>query len=478
MKKPNRLISEKSPYLLQHAHNPVDWYPWGEEAFVKAKNEDKPIFLSIGYSTCHWCHVMENESFEDEEVAKLMNDAFVSIKVDREERPDIDSIYMTVCQMLSQGGCGWPLNIIMTPDKKPFYAATYIPKENRHGRAGMLEFIPRIKEIWKTQRDNVLDSADQITSAIRQASQVSNEKKGKELDGSTFEKAYDQLAQNFDTVHGGFGRAPKFPTPHNLLFLLRCWKRTGKDKALEIVEKTLSAMRRGGIYDHVGFGFHRYSTDPEWLVPHFEKMLYDQAMLSMAYIEGYQATGNRDYEKTAREIFTYVLRDMTSPDGGFYSAEDADSEGEEGKFYLWTEDEIRKVLNKEESDLVMKVFNVEKGGNFSDEATGRKTHSNIFHLSGSLSDAASLLNLEREQLERRIETAREKLFSVREKRIHPHKDDKILTDWNGLMIAALAKGASAFDEPKYAEAAGRAVGFILSRMQKSDGELLHRYRDG
>ncbi len=478
MKKPNRLISEKSPYLLQHAHNPVDWYPWGEEAFVKAKNEDKPIFLSIGYSTCHWCHVMENESFEDEEVAKLMNEAFVSIKVDREERPDIDRIYMTVCQMLSQGGCGWPLNIIMTPDKKPFYAATYIPKENRHGRAGMLEFVPRIKEIWKAQRASVLDSADQITSAIRQASQVSNEKKGKQLSKSTLKEAYDQLAQNFDTVHGGFGRAPKFPTPHNLLFLLRYWRSAGEDKAKMIVERTLYAMRRGGIYDHVGFGFHRYSTDPEWLVPHFEKMLYDQAMLAMAYIEGYQATGNRDYEKTAREIFTYVLRDMTSPEGGFYSAEDADSEGKEGKFYLWTEDEIKKVLSKEESDLVIKVFNIEKGGNFSEEATGRKTHENILHLSGSLPDAASLLNLEIEQLESQVETAREKLFSEREKRVHPHKDDKILTDWNGLVIAALAKGASAFDEPKYAEAAGRAAGFILGKMQKANGELLHRYRGG
>jgi hypothetical protein len=478
MTKPNRLISEKSPYLLQHASNPVDWYPWGEEAFEKAKEEDKPIFLSIGYSTCHWCHVMENESFEDEEVAKLMNDTFVSIKVDREERPDIDNIYMTVCQMLSKGGCGWPLNIIMTPDKKPFYAATYIPKENRFGRAGMLDFIPRVKEIWKTERDKVLDSANQITSALQQATRASNNTKEEELDKSTLKVAYSQLSQSFDTVHGGFGRAPKFPTAHNLLFLLRYWKRSDEDKALEMVEKTLDAMRRGGVYDHMGFGFHRYSTDPEWFLPHFEKMLYDQAMLAMAYTEAYQATGKKDYEKTAREILTYVLRDMTAPGGGFYSAEDADSEGEEGRFYLWTEDEIREVLGKEDADLIIKVFNVEKGGNFSEEATGRKTQRNILYLKGSLAHSASLLGIQEQELEGRIEAARKKLFSLREKRIHPHKDDKILTDWNGLMIAAFAKGASAFNEPKYAEAAKRAADFILKNMLNTDGRLLHRYRNG
>lgn len=478
MKKPNRLISEKSPYLLQHAYNPVDWYPWGDEAFEKAKQEDKPIFLSIGYSTCHWCHVMEHESFEDEEVAKLMNDAFVSIKVDREERPDIDNIYMTVCQMLSKGGCGWPLNIILTPDKKPFYAATYIPKEPRFGRAGMLDFVPRVKEVWKTGRDKVLDSANQITSALQQASNVSNGSKGEELGQSTLKVAYNQLSQSFDTVHGGFGRAPKFPTPHNLLFLLRYRKRSEENKALEMVEKTLDAMRRGGVYDHIGFGFHRYSTDPQWLLPHFEKMLYDQAMLTIAYTEAYQATGKKDYEKTAREVFSYVLRDMTAPEGGFYSAEDADSEGEEGKFYLWTEDEIREILGKEDADLINKVFNVEKGGNFSEEATGRNAQRNILYLKASSTESASLLNMDEQELEKRIEASREKLFSAREKRVHPHKDDKILTDWNGLMIAALAKGASAFNEPEYAEAAKQAADFILKTMRKADGRLLHRYRGG
>lgn len=475
MKKPNRLIHEKSPYLLQHAYNPVDWYPWGEEAFEKARKENKPIFLSIGYSTCHWCHVMEKESFEDEEVARLMNDAFVSIKVDREERPDIDGIYMMVCQMISRGGCGWPLNIVMTPDKKPFFAATYIPKEDRFGRAGMLTLVPRIKEVWTKQHNEVLDSANQITSALQQGM---NESHGGELDKSTLKAAYEQLAHSFDKYHGGFGGAPKFPTPHNLSFLLRYWKRSDNKEALDMVEKTLQAMRQGGIYDHIGFGFHRYSTDAEWFLPHFEKMLYDQAMIAMAYIEAYQATGKEEYKKTAREIFTYVLRDMTSQEGGFYSAEDADSEGEEGKFYLWTEGEIRQILGKDEADLFIRVFNVEKGGNFREEATGKGTGRNILYLRRSLPEIASQLKISESELESRLETARQKLFEMRERRVHPHKDDKILTDWNGLMIAALAKGAQVFGEPRYAEAAQRAVDFIFKNMRKPDGRLLHRYRDG
>lgn len=478
MKKYNRLIKEKSPYLLQHAENPVDWYPWGEEAFEKARKEDKPILLSIGYSTCHWCHVMEHESFEDEEVARLMNETFVSIKVDREERPDIDGIYMTVCQMLSPGGCGWPLNVVMTPDKKPFFVATYIPKQSRFGRAGMLDLIPRIKEVWTKQREEVLNSAEQIASALKQSSQASKGSLQDELDETTMNIAYQQLSKSFDTVHGGFGRSPKFPTPHNFVFLLRYWRRTGEENALNMVEKTLQEMRRGGIYDHVGFGFHRYSTDARWFLPHFEKMLYDQAMLSMAYIEAYQATGREEYKRTAQEIFAYVLRDMTAPGGGFYSAEDADSEGEEGKFYLWSREEIENILGKEEADLIIQVFNVEKEGNFDEEATGRRTGGNILYLDSSFNEIASLLGLPMPELERRVEAAREKLFSVREKRVHPHKDDKILTDWNGLMIAALSKGAQAFGEPKYAEAAKRALGFILENMRKPDGRLLHRYRDG
>jgi len=470
----NRLIFEKSPYLLQHADNPVDWYPWGPEAFEKARKENKPIFLSIGYSTCHWCHVMEHESFENPEVARLMNEVFVSIKVDREERPDIDNVYMMVSQMMTGSG-GWPLTIIMTPDKKPFFAATYIPKENRFGRIGMLELIPRIKEIWATRRGEVLSSANQITFALRQ---VSQDAPGEELDEATLKLAYEQLAKRFDEQHSGFGSAPKFPTPHNLLFLLRYWKRTNNEKALEMVEKTLQGMRRGGIYDHIGFGFHRYSTDSEWLLPHFEKMLYDQAMLAMAYTEAYQATGKEEYRKTAREIFTYVLRDMTAPEGGFYSAEDADSEGKEGKFYLWTEEEIRQVLGSEEADLILKVFNIEKNGNFMEQATGKRAGANILHLRKSLTEIASELKMSDQDLQKRLETARQKLFAYREKRIHPHKDDKILTDWNGLMIAAFAKGARVFDEPRYAEAAKATVDFILKNMRKSDGRLLHRYRDG
>jgi len=286
-KQPNRLIHEKSPYLLQHAYNPVDWYPWGEEAFEKARKEDKPIFLSIGYSTCHWCHVMERESFEDRDVSKLMNETFVSIKVDREERPDLDHVYMTVCQMLTGSG-GWPLNIMMTPDKRPFFAATYIPKESRFGRMGMMDLIPRLKQVWKERRDEVLDSAEKIVGALKS---VESESPGEEMDTATLDGAYQQLAERFDERFGGFSKAPKFPSPHSFYFLLRYWKRTNNQKALQMVEKTLGEMRQGGIYDHVGFGFHRYATDQEWLVPHFEKMLYDQAMLAMAYVEAFQAFG-------------------------------------------------------------------------------------------------------------------------------------------------------------------------------------------
>jgi uncharacterized protein len=473
-KRQNRLTYEKSPYLLQHAHNPVDWYAWGPEAFEKAGKENKPIFLSIGYSTCHWCHVMAHESFEDPEVARLLNEVFVCIKVDREERPDIDNIYMRVCQMMTGSG-GWPLTIFMTPDKKPFFAGTYIPKESRFGRLGMLELIPRIKEVWQSKHEEILKSADQITAAL---DQVSVNSTGTELDESTLRTAYAQLASRFDEQFGGFASAPKFPTPHNILFLLRYWQSTGDEKALRMVEKTLQAMRYGGIYDHVGFGFHRYSTDSEWLVPHFEKMLYDQAMLAMAYIEAFQATAKMEYGETAKEIFSYVLRDMTDQMGGFYSAEDADSEGVEGKFYIWTEDEVRQILKGEEADLIISVFNIEKTGNFKEEATAKSTGTNILHLKRSLTEIALKMKTSVEELNKRIETARQKLFTYRNKRIHPHKDDKILTDWNGLMIAALAKGAQVCNKPEYADAAERAIDFILKTVRRQDGRLLHRYRDG
>jgi len=468
----NRLVFEKSPYLLQHASNPVDWYPWGEEAFRKARDEDKPIFLSIGYSTCHWCHVMERESFEDPEVAELMNATFVNIKVDREERPDIDSIYMSVCQAMTGGG-GWPLTIIMTPDKKPFFAGTYFPKEGRFGRPGMLDLVPRIRQSWKIRREELQDSAEKITAHVRS---MSARVAGAELGLGSLKAGYEQLAARFDAQHGGFGSAPKFPSPHDLTFLLRYWKRSGQEQALRMVEKTLQAMRAGGMYDHVGFGFHRYSTDAQWLVPHFEKMLYDQALLVIAYVEAYQATGKEEYARTTREILTYVLRDMTSPEGGFYSAEDADSEGVEGKFYVWTRDEVLDVLGESDGDAFCRLFNIEPGGNFSNPHCPPKT--NIPHHARPLADRARELNLSVDELRARQEVARQKLFEARERRVHPNKDDKILTDWNGLMIVALAKAARALDEPKYATAAQRAADFVLTNLRDDRGRLLKRYRQG
>ncbi|MFC1495018.1 thioredoxin domain-containing protein [Thermodesulfobacteriota bacterium] len=471
--KTNRLINEKSPYLLQHAYNPVDWYPWCDEAFNKAADANRSIFLSIGYSTCHWCHVMEKESFEDPEVAELMNREMVSIKVDREERPDLDNIYMSVCQILTGSG-GWPLTIIMTPDKVPFFAGTYIPKNTRFGRIGMMELIPRIKDAWENRPGEVLDSAERIQEALRGMDDIIP---GRKMGESILEKAYGELTVRFDETFGGFGSAPKFPSPHNLLFLLRYWNRTGDEKALYMVEKSLLNMRLGGIYDHIGSGFHRYSTDREWLVPHFEKMLYDQAMLAMVYTEAFQATGNNDYESTAREIFSYVLRDMTSPEGGFYSAEDADSEGEEGKFYIWKEKELHNILQKEDAELITEVFNIKKEGNFKDEATGDLTGANIFHLKNTIQAISMEKDIPLTDLKLRLSAIRDALFTEREKRIHPHKDDKILTDWNGLMIAALALGAKVFDEDELSRAARKAADFILNNMRDTEGRLLHRYRE-
>jgi len=465
--KSNRLINEKSPYLLQHAQNPVDWYPWGDEAFEKAKQDDKPIFLSIGYSTCHWCHVMERESFENEKVAGFLNDAFVNIKVDREERPDIDAVYMKVCQLMTQSG-GWPLTIIMTPDKKPFFAATYIPPETKYGRAGLLEIIPQIKFLWQNKRADVLSASAEIIKALKQ----STKSKALDLGEETLHRAYRSLSMNFDRTFGGFGQAPKFPTPHNFFFLLRYWRRTGDAGALRMVEHTLQNMRRGGIYDQIGFGFHRYSTDARWIVPHFEKMLYDQALMAMAYTELYQAIGKKVYEKTAREIFTYVLRDMTDEQGGFYCAEDADSEGVEGKFYLWTQDEIRGILTDREADLFMSRYR-----HLDDTAVQGMQEIPAGHFIAHLPPSEDIGQDETGDLSV-MENILEKLFAIREKRVHPHKDDKILTDWNGLMIAALARGAQVFDEPAYAKAALRAMDFIMQSMQTEEGRLLHRYREG
>ncbi|MFA5804014.1 MAG: thioredoxin domain-containing protein [Melioribacteraceae bacterium] len=474
-KSPNRLINEKSPYLLQHAHNPVDWFPWSEEAFDKARRENKPIFLSIGYSTCHWCHVMEHESFEDIETAVLMNKVFISIKVDREERPDIDNIYMTVCQMMTGSG-GWPLSIVMTPDKKPFFSGTYFPKESRYGRIGFKELINNINESWLNKRIEIETSADELTNYLQNINNSAGV--SVKLNPDILNIAYNNFEKRFDPVNGGFGSSPKFPSPHNLMFLLRYWKRTGDNKALEIVTKTLTEMRKGGIFDHLGFGFHRYSTDSNWLVPHFEKMLYDQALLIMAYTEVYQATQNIDFKKTAEEIIHYILRDMISPEGGFYSAEDADSEGVEGKFYLWTEEELFKLLGQDDANLVFKVFNTNPQGNFQDEAAGKSSGENILHLSKSLDEIATNLDIDKNSFIQKLESIRHKLFNEREKRARPYKDDKILTDWNGLMIAALARAGSIFDNNNYIAAAEESYSFIEKYLTNKDGKLLHRYRDG
>ncbi|MEA2067907.1 MAG: thioredoxin domain-containing protein [Verrucomicrobiota bacterium] len=455
----NRLAQEKSPYLLQHAHNPVDWYPWGDEAFERAVKEDKPIFLSIGYATCHWCHVMEHESFENEEIANLMNEHFVCIKVDREERPDIDNIYMAVCQMMTGSG-GWPLTIFMTPDKKPFHAATYVPPDQRYGRIGMKQLIPRVSNAWKTQREKVLESAGQITDVLaNQQGAGSGEVLGAEL----LEHGFEELLSQYDPHKGGFGLQPKFPMPHRLVFMLR----RGEAEAIKAVEHTLEEMRKGGIFDQVGFGFHRYSTDNDWLVPHFEKMLYDQALLAIAYTEAYELTGRPFYRQVTEEILEYVTRDMTTPGGGFYSAEDADSEGEEGLFYIWDTKEMESILG-DEASFVSKVWNILASGNFRDESTRQMNGKNIPHLSElpCAEDAA------------RIYSPRKKLFEVREKRIHPLKDTKVLADWNGLMIAAFAKAGRAFGEERYVQAAIQANAFIEAEMQRDNGELWHRWREG
>jgi len=472
----NRLKDERSPYLLQHADNPVDWYPWGEEAFEKAVMEDKPVLVSIGYSTCHWCHVMEHESFEDYEVASLMNENIVSIKVDREERPDLDNIYMMVCQILSQGGCGWPLNIIMTPDRKPFFAATYLPKNNRFGRIGMLELIPKLADVWKNNREEILKSANGVTDALIRVTEATTGTEFAELDKSTLKKAFEQLSSRFDSDYGGFGEAPKFPVPHNIMYLLRYYRRSGDEKALNMVTKTLNEMRKGGMYDHIGFGFHRYSTDSKWFLPHFEKMLYDQALLAIAYTEAFQLTRNEDYRRVAEEVLTYVLRDMTSPGGGFYSAEDADSEGEEGKFYLWSLEEVREILGEDDAYFMTEVFNISGEGNYREEATGENKPVNILHLSDSYEKLAESFHLTTREIQEKTDLLKSRLFEVREKRVHPSKDDKILTDWNGLMIAALSKAARVFGEKKYSDAAEKTVEFINSKLV-IDRRLQHRFRE-
>ena len=458
----NRLIHESSPYLLKHATNPVDWYPWSEDAFSLAKEKNKPILLSIGYLTCHWCNVMEEESFSDPQVAALINDVFVPIKVDREERPDIDQIYMKACHILSPS-CGWPLTVFLTPAGKPFYAGTYIPKENRFGKIGLLELVPRVKRLWTEEHDSVLKSADSINAAIISST---IQLPGGEMETPQLEAAFKAFSKDFDWEHGGFGRSTKFPKPLNLIYLLRYWHRTGNSDALAMVEKTLSAMRRGGIYDHLGYGFHRYATDPAWRIPHFEKMLYDQALLVLAYIEAYQATAKKEYANTAREILNYVLQYLTAANGAFFSAESADSEGEEGKFYLWSLGEIKNTLNQEETSAAIDFFHIKEDGNFIDPFSGRKTGQNILYLDKNISPQDT------------FEKIRIKLLLEREKRPRPEHDDKVLTDWNGLMIGVLAKAGALLGEPGYVKAAQKAALFIVNKMTDSDGRLFHRYRQG
>jgi len=462
----NRLIFATSPYLLQHAENPVDWHSWGDEAFAQAKAEDKPVLVSIGYATCHWCHVMEHESFEDTEVAAAMNRNCLPIKVDREERPDIDAQYMLAAQMMTGSG-GWPLNVIMTPDKQPFFAATYLPRHSRGGFPGIIELMEKIGELWRNDRRQIMENCATVVAALaRLTTAEAADLPGQEL----LAEAYNRVASLYDPVLGGFGQAPKFPMPVYLSFLLRVHKRSGLPEPLGMVEQSLRRMRAGGICDQLGFGFHRYSVDREWLVPHFEKMLYDQALLAFTSIEAYQATGDGWYRQTASEIFDCVLRDFAAAEGGFYSAEDADSEGEEGTFYLWTPGEIRALLGETAGRTACALFGVTQGGNFE----GR----NILHLPLSIESFARQNGIMPELLAADLERWREILRRARERRVRPFRDEKILAGWNGLMIAALARGYAAVGEAAWREAAERAAGFIKARLLTREGRLLRSYNAG
>ena len=470
----NILKYEKSPYLLQHAGNPVNWMPWGEEAFRLAQKQDRPIFLSIGYSTCHWCHVMEKESFEDIDVADLMNKTFVNIKVDREERPDIDKIYMSVAQMMTGRG-GWPLTIIMTPSKEPFFAATYIPKESRGGQTGLIQLIPLMDKLWKTKRKDILDSKDKIKDLL--ISTADNTSKSP-IDHSAIEKAYNGFHSIYDRENGGFGNAPKFPSAHNLSFLLNYWKKSGNTDSLEMVEKTLLSMRNGGIWDHIGYGFHRYSTDKKWILPHFEKMLYDQAINASAFLDAYQVTGKDIYKETVRRIYDYVNDNMRSHQGAFYSAEDADSEGEEGTFYVWDSTEITDLLGEEDGSIIEKVFNIKKNGNFRDEATGHESGKNILFRTKTYVELAKEMEIDIDAFTKKIDELMAKLYTYRKNRIPPFKDDKVLTDWNGLMAAAYARGGRILDDPELIKIAEDSIAFITANMTNEDDGLFHRYREG
>jgi hypothetical protein len=464
---PNRLAQEASPYLLQHANNPVDWYPWGHEALARAAAEDKPIFLSIGYSACHWCHVMEHESFEDPAIAAALNENFVCIKVDREERPDLDTIYMQAVQLMTGRG-GWPMSVFLTPDGKPFFGGTYWPPEPRMGMPGFNQVIAAVAEAWQQRRQAAKEQAELLAEHVRAHSAA--EVEPGELTSELLEMASFHLRRSFDSRHGGFGGAPKFPHPIDVRLLLRLWKRTGRDDLLEMVTLTLDRMAAGGIYDHLGGGFARYSVDERWLVPHFEKMLYDNALLAAAYVEAYQATREERFARTARETLDYVLRDMTHPEGAFFSSQDADSEGHEGKFYLWTPAEIQAVLGPERSKTFCYVYDVTDEGNFEG--------SNILNLPKTIAQCAKMLHREEAELRAELAESRQLLLQARAQRVWPGRDDKILASWNALMIDALALAAGALDEPRYLQAAMRAADFVHRRMQRPDGRLVHSWRDG
>ncbi len=479
----NRLAREKSPYLLQHAHNPVDWYPWGEEAFAKAARENKPIFLSVGYSTCHWCHVMERESFEDEAVAEVLNQHFVPVKVDREERPDVDRIYMLFVQA-STGSGGWPMSVWLTPERKPFFGGTYFPPDNRYGRPGFRAILENLSRAWREDRTRIEQSGAQVLAQLSEYAQVSSA--GAAPDKEALDSAFIAFRRMFDSKLGGFGSAPKFPRPSVFNFLLRYFAETKNEEALDMVLLTLREMAKGGMNDQLGGGFHRYSVDERWFVPHFEKMLYDQAQLAISYLEAFQITRDGQYAAAAREIFSYVLRDLTNPDGAFYSAEDADSatdaarprEKSEGAFYIWGREEIDAVLASDDAAVFHYRFGVEEGGNVQEDPHGEFGGRNILSQSHSLEEVAGHFNVELEEVRAVLGNASGKLLEVRSARPRPHLDDKILTAWNGLMISAFAKGAQIVDEPRYADAARGAASFIRQRLWDDQrGVLLRRYRD-
>lgn len=464
---PNRLVHETSPYLKQHAHNPVDWYPWGAEALAAAKASDRPIFLSIGYSACHWCHVMEHESFENEAIADLMSAHFICIKVDREERPDLDQIYMNAVQLMTRRG-GWPMSVFLTPDLKPFYGGTYWPPESGRGMPGFRDILEKVHEAWIGQRQELNHSAEELTKAVREIAEAAGERT--DLNESLLRRAMQRLISIADRRYGGFGGAPKFPHSMDVRLLLRCWKRFNDADALAVSRLTLDKMASGGMYDHLGGGFHRYSTDERWLVPHFEKMLYDNALLVPAYLEALQATGEPGYARVVRETLDYVLREMTQPAGGFYSTQDADSEGEEGKFFVWTEDEIESLLGPADARIFNYCYDVAVGGNW-------EGHS-ILNRPKTDAQAAKVLAIDETELADVLARSRQKLFEVRGKRIAPGRDDKVLVSWNGMMISALASAAQVLGEERYAKAACDAADFLLKTLRTADGKLLHSYKDG